>query len=196
MPRDLFRSDEEIDELLSHDNNGAKTKNNSTVKIKNIGSGNHLNHDHGDKKSGDHSQVRGAAEQAKIAVLAEVVGNKAASEMTGVGETQVSQHKNGKNSNNDISTELVNNTTGKLNYLSDKASDKVDLFLNMLSSDKIEDMKPKDIATAAGKMTDIAMKLKTRSPNPFGPDGGHGRPQIHFYAPVQLNVEEYITKEV
>ena len=188
--RSLFKSDEEVEELLEHENN-------SVVKIKNLGSGNHGNHDTGGKKNNEGDQVRGEEAQSEIAVLAELIGNKATSKLTGVGETQVSQHKNGKNSNGDVKTGLVLNKNEKLDFLSDKASDKVGLFLDMLSAEKLDDMKAKDIASSAGKMADIAMKLKTRSPNPFGFDGsGNGRPQIHFYAPVQLNVEEYITKEV
>ena len=187
----LYKSDEEVDKLLNHDNN--TIPNNVEVKI--IGSGNHDNHDKGSKKNGNGEQIRGAEDQSQIGVLAKLIGNKATSALTGVGPTQVSQHKNGKNSNNKVVSELVEEQEAKLDFLGQKAIDKVDAFLELLDEDKMLELKAKDIPAAASKMMDIADKIKRRNQVHVDEDRA-SRPQIHFYAPVQMKVDQYLTKEV
>lgn len=188
----LYKSDEEVDELLNHQNNSIPPK---TVEVKIIGSGNHGNHDKGNKKNGNGEQVRGPEAQSQIGTLAHLVGNKAASALTGVGETQVSQHKNGKNSNNKVVTELVEESESRLDSLGNLAVDKVEMFLELLDEDKMLELKAKDIPAAASKMMDIADKIKRRN-QVHVDEVRASRPQIHFYAPVQMKVDQYLTKEV
>ena len=186
---ELFKTDEEVEELLNHKNNRIKAE----VSVKTLGSGNHGNHDKGDKKAGE--QVRGPEEQSQIGVLAHLIGNKATTVLTGVGATQVSQHKNGKNSNNTVVPELVEEKEARLDLLGDKAMSKVDMFLELLDEEKMLELKAKDIPQAASRMMDIADKIKRR--NQVREDEAKAsRPQIHFYAPVQMKVDQYLTKEV
>ena len=182
----IFKSNEEVEELLSHSNN-------AMVKLKIIGSGNHGNHDKSDKKAGD--QVRGPEKQGQIATLAKLVGNKATSKLTGVGPTQVSQHKNGKNSNGDVKVELIEDSEARMDALGQKAIDRVEMFLDMLVEEKAQDLKAKDIPAAAQKMMDVAERIKKRN-QIVRDETGAAQPQIHFYAPVQLKVDQYVKKEV
>jgi hypothetical protein len=183
---DIFKSDDEVLELIGHENN-------AMVKLKIIGSGNHDNHDRSNKKAGD--QVRGPEKQAQIATLAKLVGNKATSELTQVGPTQVSQHKNGKNSNNEVVKELIDDSEARMDILGNKAVDKVQILLDMLDEEKASDLKAKDIPAAAQKMMDVAERIKKRN-QVIRDETGAAQPQIHFYAPVQLKIDQYVKKEV
>ena len=186
---DIYRTDRDIDELLGHENNVFKS---DYANIKKLGLGNHGNHDNGNgKKNGN--QIRDSQQQVDVAVLDEIIGGKATSKLLDIGETQDSQHRNGKNSNNDVSIELVKEKEKRLELLGEKAIDKVDLFLNMIKQEKVEEMKVKDIASSAEKMVNIHDKIRRRNENRLNENM---RAQINFFGPTQVKVDEYIVKEV
>lgn len=187
-----FISDEDIEKLLKHKNNGInKVRIIPEVKIKVLGSGNHGNQSTDSKKSGE--QLRGVEEKADVGVLATLIGNKGAGLLLGVGPTQVSQYKNGKNGSNVTDIELKTELDSRLGKLEEKAIDKVELFLEMISEEKASALNANEAATSAEKMVNIVDKIRRRNEDRVG---DINRPQIHIYGPSQIKIDEYIVKEV
>lgn len=185
-----FRDDEEVDRLLGHENNACVV---TDVIVKNVvkGSGNHGKHDRGDKKSGD--QLRDTSSKADVGVLAEIIGNKGAGELLGVGETQVSQYRNGKNGSNVTDIELRREMDQRLGKLEEKTIDKVDLFLKLISEEKVDELKASDMASGAEKMVNVLDKLRRRHEK----SGDLAvKPTIHIHGPAMVKSDTYLTKEV
>ena len=179
-----IRTDDEVVKLLKHPNNGV-------VKIKTLGSGNHGNQDHSDKRAGE--QLRSAEEKADVGVLARIVGNKAAGEILGVGSTQVSQYTNGKNSNNESDPELRKKLESRLSFLEEKAVDKVDLFLSLILEPKVLELDADKMASSAEKMVNVLDKLRRRNEKN---EDKVKLPNINIYGPSMIKSETYLVKEV
>jgi len=190
-----FKSDEEVLSLLensSHGNgNDEKMGPIALIKHKAIGSGNHENHDRGDKKKG--KQLRDTEDKADVAVLAEVVGNRAAGALLGVGETQVSQYKNGRNASNITDPELVDSTDKRLGILEETTIDKVDLFLSLIQDDKVAELSADKLASSADKMVNVLDKLRRRNEKK---EERAKLPNIIIQGPAMVSMDQYATKEV
>lgn len=182
-----LKSDEEIERLLSHANN---TLNKPGVVVKIIGSGNHGNQDKSDKKAGN--QKRDKETQAIVATVATLVGNKVASELFDIGATQVSQYKNGKNASNIPNEDLKNKIDKKLDTINGKIIDKVDILLDIFAEDKMDELKANEIPSAAERLISMFDKIHKRNDK----SDGTIKPQVVLYAPKQINITEYVTKEV
>lgn len=190
-----FKSDDEVLSLLSSlspsksiDEEAGPTP---LIKHKCIGSGNHGSHSSEDKKKG--SQLRSVEDKSDIAVLAEMVGNKAASELTGVGATQVSQYSRGKNASNISDIELIEETDKRLGKLEEKTIDKVDLFLSLISEEKALELPADRLASSTDKMINVLDKLRRRNEKL---DERAKLPNIIIQGPAMVKMDQYITKEV
>jgi predicted transcriptional regulator len=185
-----FRDSEEVDRLLGHDNNASKV---IDVEVKNVikGSGNHGKHDRGDKREGE--QLRDTESKADVGVLAEILGNKTAGALLGIGPTQVSQYKNGKNGSNVTDIELRKEMDQRLGVLEEKAVDKIDLFLEMINNERVEALKANDMASSAEKMVNVLDKLRRR--NEKSTELAN-KPIIHIHGPAMVKADQYLTKEV
>ncbi len=86
-----IKSDDEIDRLLNHKNNSLHK---TGVQVKVIGKGNHGT---GGSKPGTIPD-RDKDNHASIAVTAELIGQKATSDLLGVAHATVNKYANGKNS--------------------------------------------------------------------------------------------------
>lgn len=189
----VFKTDEEVEKLLAHPNNGInKIKAAVDVKIKTLGTGNHGNHDRGNgKKNGN--QLRAVEDKADVGVLANLVGNKAAGQLLGVGSTQVSEYKHGRNGSHKSDPNLKSELESRLSFLEEKAVDKVELFLEMISEEKALEMKAGEMASSAEKMVNVLDKLRRRNDK----DGANlVRPQIIIHGPALVKSDNYIVKEV
>ena len=181
----IYKSDEETEALLNHPKNGLKKVG---VNIKIIGSGNHGNCGN---KSGS-SSIRTTEDKAQIAVLAEVVGTVNASELLGMEKGQVSAYKNGMNSNRDQDLELRAAVDKKLGKIQDKALAKVDQLLDIFADEKMSELKAGEIPSAMERLVNIHEKVAARNGNGTGSQ----KPTVILYAPKQINITEYIAKEV
>lgn len=179
-----LKTDEEVENLISHANNGIH-------KVHFIGSGNHGETDKGTKRAGE--QVRATEDRADVGVLAKIIGNKATGELLGLGNTTVSQCKNGKNGSHVDDVKLIKEMESRLAVLENKASDKVDLFLDIIREEKVSELSADKAAVGAEKMVNVLDKLRRRNEK-F--ESTINRPQVHIYGPVLVKSEEYITKEV
>lgn len=183
----VFKTDEEIKALLEHPNNGL-----NKVKVHIIGSGNHGNQSHDDKKAGN--QHRSTESKAQVAILAEVLdSNKVAGELLGVGPTQVSQYRSGKNANNIVDAELVRARNEKLNGITKKVVDRVDTLMDIFVEEKLADLKASEIPGAAEKLIGIFDKINRKDE---GSNGNGKGVVVNLFAPKQINVSQLITKEV
>jgi predicted transcriptional regulator len=124
--------------------------------------------------------------------LAELIGNKSTSELLDVHPAVVSKYKNGKNCSNIPDTELVEKIENRLGKINDKIVDKVDYLLDIFAEDRMSDLKASEIPSSIEKLVNTSDKINRR----HDPTNGNLRPQVIIYAPKQINVEEYITKEV
>jgi predicted transcriptional regulator len=183
-----IKSDEEIDDLLNHTNNSLHKVN---VQVKIIGSGNHGNQINDNKRAGH--QDRDKDNHATVAVLAELIGGKSTSELLNVHPAIVSKYRNGKNGNNDIDPELIAKTEAKLEGITRKTVDKVDQLLEIFAEDKMEELKAAEIPSAAEKLINMVDKINRRHDKELG---DNMKPQVILYAPKQININEYLTKEV
>ena len=153
----IFRDDSEIDRILNHENN--------KVNHKTIGQGNNQT-----TRKEEYTK-RPLEEKANIGVLATLLGNKATSDLTGVDPTQVSAYKNATkaigNGVNIKDQELKSELSDRLAPIRNRALDKVDLFMEILSSEKALKMKGRDLASAAKNMVEIYDKLGPKVDNPL-----------------------------
>jgi hypothetical protein len=182
-----IKSDEDIESILTHTNN-ALHKVNVAVKI--IGSGNHGNQAKDNKRAGH--QNRDKDVQATIGTLATLIGGKNTSELLDVHASAVSKFKNGKNANNDPSSELLSKTDAKLENINNKVIDKVDQLMDIFAEDKMDELKASEIPSAAEKLIGMFDKINRRNDK----NDNTLKPQVVLYAPRQINITEYITKEV
>jgi hypothetical protein len=150
----MFKSDEEVETLLSHPNNGI-------TKHVFIGRGNNPNC--GGHGNGSESRLS-IQDKADIATLALLVGNKAAAELTGEHPANVSQIKNGKNGLGKPESGTRAATDRKIGAIKSAALDKVDILLGVINEDKISELGAKDAATTAEKMINIFDKLGPKTP--------------------------------
>lgn len=180
-----IKSDKEIEELLNHKNNTLKKVG---VEVKIIGSGNHGN---GGAPKGS-KYDRNKDNHSTIAVTAELIGDKGAAQLLGTSQAQVSKYRRGLNSSNDPDPELQELTERKLGRISTKVVDKVDQLLELFADDRMNDLQPKEMPGAIEKLVNTYDKINRRHEK----GDGSNRPQVILYAPKQINISEYITKEV
>jgi hypothetical protein len=184
----IYKTDEEIEALLEHPNNGLKKIN---VEVKIIGSGNHGNQSEEGKNAGN--QRRELETKVNIGTLAHLIGGKSTSELTGISESQISKYKNGKNSSNVVKSEIVEAIDERLGNVSKKALDRVEVLMDLFVEDKMNELKAGEIPSAAEKLVSIFEKVnKSNDKN----GNNASKPTVVIYAPRQLNINEYITKEV
>lgn len=180
----MYKSDDEVEEMLGHRNNGL-------VKIKIIGQGNHGNQSHEKKKTERKDTVE---QKAEVAVLASLIGNKMAGEITDTHPATVSKLVNGKNTNNTPDPALVSEVDKRLGRISDKAAEKVEVLLDIFQSEKMDELKASEIPQAAEKFVGIIERI--RKGNDKNNGSGVSRPVVIIHAPQQQTIEQYITKEV
>lgn len=186
-----LKTDEEIKKLLEHENNALKSRNHVEVKI--IGSGNHGNQSRGEDTKNPGSQLRSKESQAVVAVTAELIGTTAAAELLGTSTSAASSYRHGMNADRKPDAELQRQIDEKIGKVNKKVADKVDLLLDLLDEEKMLELKAAEIPSSAEKLVNIYDKINRRNDKNLG---GESRPQVILYAPKQINVEQYITKEV
>jgi len=176
----MFKSDEEVDRMLSHSRNGAR------VSILGVGNspGSHGNNYVGAVR-------RTTEEKADIAVLANLLGNQATSEMLSLTPPRVSHIKNGLDGKGKPDQKLKEVIDGRLSHLRNRALDKVELFMEMLSTEKSLKMKGRDLASSAERFVNIYEKLGPRNANPAGLSV-----QVIFHAPRIKESSDYQTIDV
>jgi len=180
-----IKSDEEVELLLNHKNN-ALIKNG--VKVKVIGAGNHGN---GGNHNGNNT-TRSVEDKATIAVTAELIGGKNTSELLGVSESVVSRFRNGKTASDASDPNLREKIEEKLEGVRKKVVDKVDMLLDIFAEDKMLELDGKDIPSAVERLIGTYDKVNRRNEK----NDGIQKPQVILWAPKQINIDQYITKEV
>lgn len=189
MSNSIFPTDEEVEKLLSHEKNGLVR---AGVEVKIIGKGNHGNGGLGEPGQ-NRPANRSLESKADISVLANLIGVKATSEILDVSPAVVSKKKNGKTSSDAPDPELVIERDKRLGIVSEKALDRVDILLDVISEEKMNGLSVKDAAVTAEKMVNVFDKLKKKDPREMGNDG---RPSVVFYAPRQVTLNDYRIQEV
>lgn len=184
----MLKSDEEIERLLSHANNGL---NKPGVQVKVIGSGKHGNQGHEPKNAGH--QLRSKDDQATAGTLAHLIGGKNTAELLGTSESAVSHYKHGRNGSGVPNGELKTKIDEKLDKINEKVVDKVDQLLDIFAEDKMTELKAHEIPSSAEKLIAMFDKIKRRND-----ENGNNfvRPQVILWAPKQINITELISKEV
>jgi hypothetical protein len=177
----MYKSDDEIEALLNHKNN--------KVSHKGIGYG-------GNPNSGGHAGDNKTTyekipleEKAKLGTLAALIGNKNTAELTGLPTARISQFRNGKNGSK-VDESLKMALLERKDKIQDTCISKVDMFLSMLTEDRVESMDTKDIASSAEKIVNIYDKLGPKNPN------AGNQIMIQFYAPKMREVADMVTIEV
>lgn len=179
-----IKTDAEIENLLNHKNNSLLKKG---VKVKILGKGNHGN---GGNIKGTTAD-RNKDNHATVAVVAELIGNKGASELLDVHEASVSKYKNGKNSNNDVDVQLKEKIENKLEGISKKVVDKVDTLLEIFAQEKMASLDGKEIPPAIERLINTYDKVNRRHES-----GNVSRPQVLLWAPKQINIDQFVSKDV
>ncbi len=180
-----IKSDDEIDRLLNHKNNSLIR---NGVQIKVPGKGNHGN---GGNNTGNNT-TRTTEDKAIIATTAELIGVKGTSELLNINPSVVSKFKNGKTANNDVDIALRDKIEGKLEGIRSKVVDKVDRLLEIFAEDKMDELEGKDIPPAIERLIGTYDKVNRRNDK----NEGITKPQVLLWAPKQINIDQYITKEV
>lgn len=183
-----IKSDKEIDDLLNHKNNSLHKLD---VQIKIIGQGNHGNGGNRNHTTPDFNKDN----HATLAVTAELIGVKKTGELFKTSESTVSNYMNGRNAGRDKDPELQKKIDERLGRVSEKIVDKVDILLDIFAEDKMEELKAGEIPSSVEKLVTTMDKINRRNERMNGDNGGF-RPQVILYAPKQINISEYITKEV
>ena len=177
----MFKSDEEVDILLNHKNNG--------VAHKGLGQGQNPNS--GGKATlyrNEYEKIE-VEDKAKIGTVAAIIGNKNTAEMTGLSDVRVSQFRRGMNGSKPdeaLRSKLLERKTA----IQDTCIDKVGMLLDLVSQDRAEAMDTKDIAGTAEKFVNIFEKL-----GPKNPEAGN-KIMIQFFAPKVRELDEMQIIEV
>lgn len=179
----MFKTDAEVEELLNHSNNRVRIDHKGNGQGQNPNSGGHASDD------GKSYLKLPVEEKAKVGTLASLIGNKNTSALTGIGETRVSQLKRGMNGSK-ADPELRKELAEQKSEIQKTALSKVDIFMSMLTEDRISGMDTKDIATSAAKMVDIYDKLGPKNPN-IG-----ANVSIQFFAPKLRDINDMAVIEV
>lgn len=174
----LYKSDEEIEVMLSHPNNHAR--------VALLGKGNHFKRDTPHKVH----EFRTVEEKSNIAVLGTLIGNKATGEMMGIDPGRVGNYKNGSDGNGRMNPSLAKENGSRLDSIRTRALDKVELFMEMLTTEKALKMKGRDMASAAEKFVNVFERL-----GPKVPVSDRGI-NIVFFAPKIKEGSEYPVIEV
>ncbi len=182
-----LKSDDEIDALLNHKNN---TLHKVGVQVKIIGSGNHGNQRGNPGVTPDQNKDN----HATVAVTAELIGTQAASKLFNMNDRLIGRYRRGNNGDNTPDPELTEKVEEKLTGISKKITDKVDLLLDIFAEDKMSELKPGEIPSSVDKLISAQDRINRRHEK-LG-DNGNNRPQVILYAPKQINIDQYITKEV
>lgn len=179
----MFKTDAEVEELLNHSNNRVRVEHKGNGQGQNPNSGGHASDD------GKSYQKLPLEDKARIGTLASLIGNKNTSTLTGISEPRVSQFKNGMNGSH-ADPELRKELKGQKDEIQKTALNKVDIFLGMLTEDRISGMDTKDIASSAAKMVDIYDKLGPKNPNVGA------NVSIQFFAPRLRDINDMAVIEV
>lgn len=183
-----IKTDDEIDDLLNHKNNSLHKLD---VQVKIIGSGNHGNGGSKSHKTPDHDKDN----HATLAVTGELIGVKKTGELFKTSESTISNYMNGLNAQRDPDPELQRKIDEKLGRISTKIVDKVDILLDIFAEEKMEELKAGEVPASVEKLVSTMDKINRRNERING-NGEGFRPQVILYAPKQINISEYITKEV
>lgn len=168
----MFKEDLEIETLLNHPRN---------ILHKSIGQGKSVfPHPNG---IGSESRLT-IQDKAEIAILATLVGNKAAAKLTGEDPSNVSRMKNGVTNNGGEDASIRAATAAKLAPIQAKAVDKVDMLLNIIREDNLGDLGPKDAAITAEKLVNIFEKITPVKVT-------DNRINVVFYSPAKREVSSY-----
>lgn len=169
----MFKEDSEVELLLDHPKNIL-----------------HKSSEHG-KPLFHHPNGTGSAsrltiqDKAEIAVLATIVGNKAAADLTGEDPANVSRMKNGVTTKGGDDNAIRAATAAKLAPIQAKAVDKVDMLLDIIQADKLGDLGIKDAAITAEKLVSIFEKITPIK------DPTSNRINVIFYSPAKREVSNY-----
>jgi hypothetical protein len=163
----MFKTDQEIETLLSHQNN-------NTIIHKTLGAGNHGN---GGNRNGVKWKPIPPETKADAIIFSHFFGVEAAGKMIGKPAGEISRFKDQRL----VKMELKDRISG----IQEKVLDKVDTFLEMVSGEK-ELSDSIKAATVAEKVVNIYERL-----SPKVPTGGAMTQQIIFYAPKLKPQDEY-----
>ncbi len=180
-----IKSDEEIEKLLNHKNNSLIR---NGVQIKVPGKGNHGN---GGNNSGVYTP-RTNEDKAVIAVTAELIGVKDTAALLDINSSVVGRYKNGKNGDGKANIELREVIEEKLEGVRKKVVDKVDMLLDIFAEDKMGELEGKEIPSAIERLVGTYDKVNRRNDK----NDNIMKPQVLLWAPKQININEYISKEV
>lgn len=182
----MFKSDEEVNKMLDHENNGTK-RNLPTVEIKGQGKGSNPN---SGGNAGGKREKLDIETKSEIAVLANLIGTKNTAEMIDKHPSAVSHYKNGHDGLMTRNPELIERTNSKINAIKADVLDKAGMFLSFLDEEKAAKMKGTALATCANKMVEIHDRL---TPKIQGPNLGV---TVIFHAPRQRSSQDYSIIEV
>lgn len=172
----MFKSDEEVEKMVNHENNATR------VSIKGNGKGSNPN---SGGNAGEKREKISIEEKTQIAVLAHLIGNKETANLMDKHESAVSHYKNGHDGLGTRNPELIERTNSKINDIKRDVLDKAGMFLSFLDEEKAKKMKGVALASAASKMVDIHDRL---TPKVIQPNLGVN---IVFHAPRQRSSQDY-----
>jgi len=174
----LFKSDEEVESLLSHRLN--------LTRVANIGGPDRT----GQKVPNPKGKIIPVEEKAQIGTLARLIGVKATEELLDVSHTQVSSYKRGMDSYNKPSPEIREKIEDNLAPIRSRALANVEFLLDVVA-EKASKMNGSKAASAAKNMVEVYDKL-----GPKGLSINLNTPQVVFYAPRVLESHDYPVIEV
>lgn len=151
------------------------------------GHGQHGNQ--GNKVGTEHKRLSPEV-KANVAVLARLVGNKAAEKVTGISQVTVGKYANGKDSNGEINPEHKKRVEDRLEGLGEKATQVIDNVLErLLDPARLADAKARDLGSIAANISSVVERLKGR--NNVVVAG-----QVILMAPKEQKLENYQTIDV
>jgi hypothetical protein len=174
----LFKSDEEVEELLSHRLN--------LTRVTSIGGPDRT----GQKVPNPKGGIIPVEEKAQIGTLARLIGGKAAGEILDLSTSQVTRYARGNDSYNIPSPEIKEKIEDNLAPIRSRALANVEFLLDVVA-EKASKMNGSKAASAAKNMVEVYDKL-----GPKGVNINLNTPQVVFYAPKVLGSKDYPVIEV
>lgn len=176
----LFKSDEEVESLLSHRLNLTRVARLDGPDESKVGL----------RPGETKGKIIPVEDKAKIGTLARLIGGKATSELTGLSTSQVGRYKRGNDSYDNPSEAIEEKIQDNLAPIRSRALANVEFLLDVVA-EKASKMNGSKAASAAKNMVEVYDKL-----GPKGSIINLNTPQVVFYAPRVLGPADYPVIEV
>ncbi len=124
----------------------------------------HGGHGQGGNKEGSEHKRLNPEVKASVGVLANILGNKAVGQLTGIQPGVVGKYKNGKDSAGRIDPDHKARVEARVGEISEKATSALELAIDgLLDPSRLADTKARDLGSIAANLSSVVERLRGKN---------------------------------